>query len=365
MSVDNVYLNLVINNNSSSASSAAEYNVTYDQPILDRGSDFQMAVVKFEIPLSELPLFIFPIVPNQANSNLSTMKFGVCENDDPDPSTVLFSESVIWESQVFNAMAPTQNLVDKQVVTPYYGCFSYQHFVYLCNKALLQAWIAAGSPGGAGNQPYFEFDVSEKLIHLVAPYDFINAVNPSVNGQGWKVYMNSSASYYFQAFDYKIDLPTDVFQIDTHSLATNYSYVAPLPYPQGTGAHTAGSTYLIKQEYPSNEYINSVRKIVLVSNSLPVRKEYFPRPDVSQNGSINQLGVIASFNIDLENKAGSQRSIALYEANPYRMIDILTDGALRSLDIKVFWGDAKNNLYPLKLSPEDIVQIELGFFRKE
>lgn len=55
---DNIYLNLVFQNNSSNPNSEtiAEYNFTnHIKPIIDRPCDFYMSVISFDIPLNGIP----------------------------------------------------------------------------------------------------------------------------------------------------------------------------------------------------------------------------------------------------------------------------------------------------------------------
>jgi len=377
---DQFYINASINNpglGNVLDKKPARYNVSFNQALIDKADDYYMAVVKFQIPLQGLPLFIFPIKPNQANANLSPLSIGVCETENPatipsPPLTTGFDSPVIWIPQQYSQPVPTQNQT-YQVVTPYYYCYSYAHFVYVTNQALLTAWTAAGSPGGAGKNPYFEYDSTSQSINLVAPYEFVNAA--SATGFGWRVYVNDYASYFFQAFDY--DINHGRFEISTHSLATNNSYIASYPYstrienkPAGDITISepnrgAGTTYLIKSEYRSNDYINSVRKLVFTSNQLPITKEYFPSANQSQSGDPSYLGVITDFNLDVNNEAGSQRSVALYDADIYRMIDLISPVPIRTIDIQIYWADSLNNLYPVEIGNLDSVNIKLGFFSKE
>jgi hypothetical protein len=363
----NVYLNLTINNGGSTTNEPARFFVSYDQPLIPRASDFYAAVVKFECPLQSLPLFIFPIVPNQANPNLSKLQVGICEVPNPatlpnPPLTPQFIQSVIWETQNYNIPVPVQDQ-NFMVVTPYYYDYSYEHFVALVNRALNLAWVAGGSPGGAGNFPYFFYDVETKIINLAMPRAFHTAA--SGTGFGWTVFVNQDLNYYMQSFDYHKNVagPTPRYEIATSEIATNKSFWATAPI----GTITAGvpDTYLIQQEYPSNDYINSVRGIVFISNNMPVRKEYFPAPNAGQNGLVSYLGVMSDFNLDNNNTSGAQRSVAIYNAQLYNLIDLLTDVPIRSIDLQVYWKDNFNNLYPLLLGPNDVINIKMGFFSKE
>ena len=354
----NVYLNVTMDNGGSTENVPARTFINYDQNLIPKATDFYCAVVKFEIPLQSLPLFIMPIQPNQVNPNLTTLQVGICEvtptlpGNNP-PLTPQFMQPVIWETQNYNIPVPIQDQ-PFQVVTPYYYDYSYEHFVYLINKALNAAWVAGGSLGAV---PYFFYDVDTKIINLIMPQSFQTAGG----GLGWTVCVNQNLNYYMQSFDFhKVNIAgTSRFEIATGELATNRTYWAPPPY----GNNTA-STYLIQQEYPSNDYINSVRKIILITNNIPVRKEYFPAPNVAQSGLTSFLGIMSDFNLDNNNIAGAQRSTAIYSANLYNLIDLVTEIPIRQIDLQIFWADNKNNLYPVTLGPNDVANIKLGFFSK-
>jgi len=354
-----------MNNGGSTENVPAKTFINYDQNIIPKASDFYCAVIKFEIPLQSLPLFVMPIVPNQVNPNLTTLQVGICEvtpnlpGNNP-PLTPQFIENVIWETQNYNIPVPIQDQ-NFQVVTPYYYDYSYEHFVYLINKALALAWVAGGSIGG--HAPYFFYDVQTKIINLIMTKAFQdNATHPSTTGLGWTVCVNGNLNYYMQSFDYHKHTIPNRYEISVKDLATNKSYWAPSPYGTTTVAGT--DTYLIQQEYPSNDYINSVRKIILITNNIPVRKENFPAPNIAQTGLTSFLGIMSDFNLDNNNIAGAQRSTAIYSAQVYNLIDMITEIPVRQVDLQIFWADNNNNLYPVTLGPNDVANIKLGFFSK-
>ena len=379
---DNIYININITNpgtgNVQGQVKQARTNISYDQPIVPKADDYTCAIVKYSIPLQDLPLFHMPIKPNQANSNLTTFVVGVCQEEDrallPNPPlTPGFEAPVIWETQNWGTPVPVQNQ-PVQVITEYYDCYSYKHLIYLVNLALSNAWVAAGSPGayagtdilafGTGT-PYFVYDSKSKLINLIMPMNFVE--NGDVASPiKWKVYVNDNLGYFFQAFDYEIN--RNRFEIATHSLRSNSSYIALHPYRENTldaAARVLTETqYIIESEYPANEYINSIRKIVFVSNSLPIAKENFPAPYAGESGQVSYLGVMTDFNIDGTNTSGFQRSILTYESILYRMIDLNTSAPIRNFDFAVYWADNNNNLFPINIGNLDAVSIKLGFFKK-
>ena len=86
---DNIYYNVVINHDPVDYSAlplgspntekdmTSEYLVTRDIPLLGRASDFYCAVIRFDIPLTAVPILICPIVPNQPNPNLTPWIVGI------------------------------------------------------------------------------------------------------------------------------------------------------------------------------------------------------------------------------------------------------------------------------------------------
>ena len=111
--------------------------------------------------------------------------------------------------------------------------------------------------------------------------------------------------------------------------------------------------------------MNSIRKIVITTTSMPVQKEFFPTPGNSNLSNTNSLPIVADFYLDLGNKAGNQTSVAIYTAQLYRLIDLISDNPMRKIDLEFFWSDRLNNLYPLTLSIYDTISMKIGFFSKK
>jgi hypothetical protein len=79
---------------------------------------------------------------------------------------------VVWEPENVTPFTQVPVSATPQIETDYYYCYTYSHWVYLLNKALVVAWnnainIAAslGSPFGT-QCPFFEFDQTSGLFSL-------------------------------------------------------------------------------------------------------------------------------------------------------------------------------------------------------
>lgn len=439
---DNIYINLSLINASGDSTGPAVFTATYDEPILDRPSDYYGTVVKFEIPLQALPLLVLPLisidqqdidastgrvtqaatavtgsgtkfnqlmiggtithaggssvitavqnpnmlttatplavsngtytitysVPDTTRFDLNSAVIGVCENTQPGSKAGAaapipsFTENVVFESN---------NAFIRQGDIRYPYVYSYEDLADLTNTALRAAWTKAGSPGGAAAFPYLSFDPLNQLFNFIMPADFVNA-----GANGWTICFNSLIQATVPSFSVYITndpaFPSGRFEINTNQFQ-GVELGPPTPgvnvgydrYYIGPASIFPATTYVISQDYSTLDYINSVRKIILTSNTMPIRKQYFPPPGVVNSGASNTVPIITDFQLDLNNVAGAQRSVALYEADLYRLFDFISDTPLQRIDVQILWADQNNNLYPLFLTRNDSATLKLAFLSKK
>src|SRR5574337_758279 len=237
--LDNIYLNVVFQNNTTNSEVVAHYNVAKTMPIVDKPNEYYVTVVRMDIPLNGIPLLIIPIIPNQANPNLTPFTFFINAS----------SANVIYVPDNNNP-APVQNQLT-QVITPYYFVFSFQNVINAFNTALNAAWVAAGSPGGAGNAPFFIFNPITQLISLAVSQAFITA--------GATISFNQALTNYLEGFELFFDTTTNRFRFILANFFNNGWNLSG----QSTSAVTTPPTwFLFSQEYTCMEYWLSLRKIV-------------------------------------------------------------------------------------------------------
>src|ERR1700677_1365165 len=200
---DNIYVNIVFDHADATyigspvtpalgqAPIPAEYNVTKTIPILERASDYYLSIIRFDIPLDTVPLFIMPIIPNQVNPNLTPMIIGISS------AGIAYPESLIFIPQQQSINIPVQNQ-PTQVISYYYYVYSYQNMINMINIGLTEAWLA--SPLAAANPtlipPFFFFDPATSLINLVVSTVF--TTDDGINN----IFINTSLRNYLDAFNY-------------------------------------------------------------------------------------------------------------------------------------------------------------------
>lgn len=376
---DNTYVNISFTKiaGNTDRTIALNYNVTKTAPVLDDASKYYATVVKFDIPLSQLPTCICPIVPNQANSNLTPIQVGIRYLG------VNYLESVIYVPQNLNP-APSQLGSTTQIVTPYYFMYSYDQMITMINTALRAAFIAAGlnAPGtGIANiAPYFVFEPETGLFSLI--------VNNSFNAPaGPQVIFNFALFQFLDNFDItQITAPVIgtnaiyafvVFGLVNESFAYNYYGITPPatiapPFPASAPPTfpviPQPYFYKITQDSISVSTWNPVRKILFLTTALPITYEVTPAGTNTSNanGVYNSLNVLTDFTPQITDSKDSS-SVAYFAASGYggyRLADMVTNQPLYKIDVRVVWQDLANNIYDMVIDEFSQANIKLGFIRK-
>lgn len=341
--IDNVYLNVVFQNMTlDNTEILAEYNVAKTIPVLDKPSNYYAAVVRFDVPLNAVPLLVIPIVPNQGNANLTPFTF-----------TINASSTNVIYAPDNDYTAPVQNQMT-QVITPYYYVYSFQNVLDAFNVALATSYTAAGSPGGAG-APFFVFNPVTQLVGLVVSVAFISAAAT--------ISINAALTNYLEGFRLVYLSATNTLQFVLENNGIN-GFAIP---GQTTAVASPPTFLLISQEYTSMEYWLSLRKIVLVSTTIPISYEYTPAysPTGGQTGVSVSVPIITDFVPNIES-AQDSRSIAVYNPSAqYRLVDLLGDSPLYNIDLRIQWQDKLGNYYPMYIEPYQQASVKIGFFRRD
>lgn len=369
------------------------YDVTKNQAILDNCSDYYCSVVRFSIPLDQVPLMICPIVPNQTaifgagneNNDLTPLIIGI-DYGSGGGSGTKFPMNLIYlpQNPIFTLPQGFVQNQTLQIINPYYFIYSYREFINMINIALETAYINAGLetlfPGYI--PPYFYLDMNTNLISLVVPTFFINVTAPATVTPS--IFMNAALASYLDAFNtstmtYDSSQGNDIyFQLNgTYPITPEYYY-----YPAGIATPAAAALpgpptlpyyYKFTQEYSVLEYWTSLRSILITTNTIPIRNEYLPGTNnspnlinVNTNGSNVSYPVLTDFIPQIEGFAGTSRSIAYYlPTAQYRIADMVTETPLYKFDLQIYWVDRDGNLYPINLSLYQQANIKLAFFKKD
>jgi hypothetical protein len=400
-SADNIYLNLssVLSN----SEDILEFNTTFPQAVIRNPRDYYLSVVRFSIPQSALPNSILPIVENQPigteNPNLTTLEFtvqigGAFPND---PAASYYPQSVIYNT-FGDAIPPNPvpgiypNTVSYPV-TQYYFSYSVRNILQMFNTALQTAILAAiaanptapqATSVNAGDLPYFEFDVNNRLLVFIANKVWATNINTNL---AW-IYINDSLLQYLKGFLY-YSYNTTNLQNSTNSIFflrldydsyTQY-WLGPIGAQAGdilSTSTTAGGVtttvqdnsnhFKVSQEFLGLQLWNPVKR-VLITTDLPIRSEYQQVNSsdsvINNNNNITQLPILTDYVIDNSNSIVDISEFVYNPSGQYRLVDINTDQPIYNVQFKVFWSDYVLNVFPLLAPQHNNATLKIGFFKKD
>jgi hypothetical protein len=351
------YINTPIGAPTNEAATNANYSVTRTNPILDKCSDYYCSVVRFTIPLNNVPLMICPIIPNTnllALANKTPMVVNIHFGG------IFYSANLQFLPEESGFPVPLQDQQD-QVVTQYHYIFAYQTIINMFNQAFNVVWVISGLQGifPTIRAPYVILDPATGLLSIIVPKCFVTITAPLVEiptlGQ------NIASTNYLGNFLFTINIPGQMNGNDQvykfQEFGTFYppdAFTYPIPFTPATTDY-----YKFTQEYSSLLYWSSIRRIIFTTAGIPTEPETIP--SINNNASQN---ILTDFIVDTT-LVGDGRSIAYYiPSGQYRLIDLNSDTPLQKLDVRIFWEDLNNNIYPLGITVFQQASIKLLFTRK-
>lgn len=348
---DHIYYDMVISHNDSvsvgGSPTDAVYSETRGEAILDKPSDYYLAIDRFSIPGLEIPIFIFTpdaySVAMDFNGNESGQKF-----------VQFISDSSYDSSHPF-----------------FYYIFSYQLFITMINKALATAFAALpAKPAGVTAPPYLIYDESSSTFSMIAQQTYTPVSATLDSPLNLRVYFNTPLYNFFQNFYTFFHGYAQTDGKDFHILLTNTynnNILIPFGAPGYDALATLPNAYVNKQEFSSLYLWNAFKDIVITSGALPTALELVPT--LNSNGTVVQgrkdsRKILSDF-FPLIDLGPEVRSSFQYNASgKYRYIDLISDSPLFTMDLQFYWEDNFLNLYPILIPAHDIINIKIAFIKK-
>lgn len=408
-STDNIYFNAIIagpqnsNNFLGDATFDAEFSSTRTTTLVPCASDYYCSIVRFAIPLDQIPILLMPILPGcdtylplpAAPRNITPFIIGIHFGGVTYTQNIIannFGTPNLSQNMIFVTSDPSTepvfqtSLVTDKISQSYHGIYSYEVFLNMINISLALAYAAFQAANPATPQaianvaPFFIFNPVTQLISLITHNSWASLPNQFfLDPVGVaRVCFNFELGMYLQGFNILTSndnvplIPNNDTQIVVQNLGNN-------GYPVNT--YPAVPTFLATtQDYNVITNWNSLRKLVITTNTLPIRAEAIPTdnvPLVGPNGVVNGFvtgditgsnssskPIISDF-IPQLTTAGDSRSVAYYNPSAqYRLVDMEQDVAVQKIDLKIYWEDKDNNLYPLRIGKYNQASIKIGFFKK-
>jgi hypothetical protein len=404
---------------------AAQFTETRNVPILRDGHDYEAVVLGCSIDGGgkTLPILV-PLIQtgaSQNNINLTVYSVTLCVAY-YSGSTVYYATSdpqfIQWAPENIDAttsVPPTP--VTVQADTPYYWCYSYNHWVVLVNRALQTAYTQLQTNVTAQNSGYtlqsavptVEYDEVTGLFSFYTTAGSTNSAwgtmaekTPTAANLTAAGLLPSSAATEFMFVGYNLNFEGLMTNFDTqyygyqqsawqtgaNSTSTSTQLYLPenvLIVRNKTGTNilnqispvtgVAYSTPVLRfvttQDFISTDTLWSpVQSIVLTTNMIPIRNEYVSAPVRLGSGNVKGQGT-SSFQTILLDFGGKSPTHAWRGELTYspqaEFIPVSlspTHGEIKSVDFVVSWRNRlTNQLVPLRLYNTATLSVRILFRR--
>ena len=344
---DLIYYNINQTNNSV-ASVPLTFNTTRTIKILDKSSNYAMAIVRFDVPGSALPLMYFRIEEGagQTDPDLGLYQIAITYLGTPYYVTLSY---MAQDLTIPVPLPPSENN-GLQVRSEYYYIHSYQHFIDILNTALATSFadFKADVPASPQTETaYFQYNEENQLISLVTPADYVGDIT---------VRWNQALENLIQHLDV-IKIDQDEFELVVRDTGDNAYFRQLLG-----AAPPATADYLIFSQEYFNSHFRAVRSILIKTNILPVPPEQVE--DVLRPGGNQYTYIVTDFDVDHES-AGRIKQHIIYNPQPqYRYIEMTSDTALYRVQLSFEWQNSQRETFPVLLSPYETADVKLLFQRR-
>lgn len=312
---DIVYYNINIVNTDEPTGKIAKFSENRVSAVLNKPSDYNMCCVRFQLPSINIPLLFF-------NNYSFSIKL--------ERGAFSVSQPLIYiPNNVINVYAP------KLPVYEYQEIVNSLNTAFVSAKAALDILDPTAIPYDA---PFVTYDATTSLFDL-----------------------NAETAGYENTLPNPIKI---IYSSDLFVLFTNVQdYFLSPSFTQVIVQYNFNNSYIynlkpylfMRQSQPSLELWSEINRIVILSNSIPVRQELVgTQEDITRR-------ILFDFNITGIPDKGR---ITFFLQGPPRYIDLLSDYPMTQMDCEFKWVDSAGQFYPIYLNLNDSATVKLQFLKK-
>jgi len=348
------------------------FTETRTNPIVNNASDYYVSVVRFGVETPTLPLMIPQAVLGQS-----------------DPNKLIYTVNltfeylgVVYESQTnvsfipqnVNDPIPAPPITQQDLTSEYYYIFSFQHFVLMVNNALQTAFtsldaavVGAGGTLPSAIAPYIEYNPTSGDYTLNG--DVLGYDSDQNNQTSIYIFMNAPMYTLFSSFESKNYGYTNItggknFQLVLRNINNGSNVYTPSP--------PSPSFYQSYGEYPTAPLWVPIESLVFQASLLPIVPEQQTRPLIFNSdvlfGTGGNNSAIGSTLTDLQvylTTGTEYKPLLQYAPSAeYRLIDLIGENPVNSIQISCFWKDKYGNLNPFKLGSGCGASMKILFRKK-
>lgn len=329
---DHKYVNAVIYNSTSQEVDAV-VNINRAGNIIDKPSDYSLAVARFESNVESIPIFNF-------QDNYFKLLFSYT-SDINDGNAIV--QTLIFTP--FNQNNPSD-----------VGVYTYPQLLDMVNDALSTAWASiSGLFGWTVNPPVMTYSASTGLFSLTnIPIEVRNGVS----GGGADLYFNQPLQSLFPTFNYE-----RIFEFPAVPFGS-----------EGDAYKVVCDAASITQWTCSNTSMIDCRGFVITSDTLPIIPEITNFDSTSTQitsnfASLDTTNILIDLLFPFKSSANESTPMGIgyiqYFPSLYRTVDLTGDKPIKSIKLNFYWVNKKGQLFPLRILPDNTLSIKLAFIKKQ
>lgn len=327
---ENVYYNIRIENIQEQPINAY-FSENRVQPIIDKPCDYELAVVRFSIPAYTVPIMFFRDDTGDFKDEFYSITMSFDGHDENERLQFIPNDDGT------NEIYPGKKCI-----------WFYQELVDSLNNALKTAFdkMKIAKPLAPPTEaPFMVFDPVTQLFSLYAEKLYDTTGVPTI-----EIFMNPIL---FKLFSTLRVIERDV-AVPPY-FEKNFQLVIKDNKLNST-TYNGKDYYIMIQDDKSLFLWNDLQNILFETNTIPVNPEFMG----SQNNTIRR--VITDF--EPLSDVPSHQVIQFYPQGPLRYYDLKSNYPLTAIDLRLFWGDSKKRIYPIKLTNGDVMTCKLLFRKK-
>lgn len=369
---DHVYFDFNMVNNDTTGSLPPPnlvFNETRTNPIINNAGEYYVSVVRFSVETPTLPLMIPHVQVGQSNENLLIYTVNLTYTH----------AGVSYESQTnleflpqnVNESIPNPPITQQDITNEYYFIYSFQRFVLMLNNAFNDAFTDLDTQvSGAGGAlpstlpPYMEFDPNTSQYILNADVNGYDIDSSGTIG----IFFNSPLYTLFSSLEslnmgYSGITGGKNFQLVVRNINNGSNIYTPTP--------PSPSYYQSYGEYSTSALWCPISSLVFQASLIPIIPEEQSKPLIFNSdvlfGEGGNNSAISNTLTDLTvflDKGSEYKPLVQYSPTAeYRLIDLVGNNPVNSIQISCFWKDKFGNLHPFKLASGCFASMKI-LFRK-
>ena len=369
---DNIYYDVTITNLGSASSMGIppplEFTETRTSAYLYNPSEYKLAVIRFTLDTTSLPVFIPTITPGSSNpfQTIYTMALIFTATD----GTVYEGgyEALSYDSiapigmTVPQAPSQTSNKLQDNS-SGFYNVYSFNQISVMVNVALKDLWDSivfqtqSTIPQLADcEEPWVAFDSARQTFdfYFDASYAAYGSLKMTCNGPLYGIFSSlpwtlTAPGYYLPGSDAQKSISAFIKPELTGTFVSNVK----VPFFRDPDSQKNVNAFVVSMEYSTTANLSPVSSIVFCSNDIPVVPNNFSNPLIFVNNTVFSggvgAGITANVITDFAVDGIYQPSVTYNPSAQYRLIDLIGDRPLNTINISVFWKTNLGTLIPFRL----------------